>query len=414
MTVIKLPNAHLRERSATRAKAAANRANLTEDKVAALVAKRKDYYVWDGGGRQIVRGLHVHVQPTATKTFRYSFKFKRAKAAISYKLGRWPGLTLEEARQKATEAAKLVSRGIDPRTKDAALSGSFEATVLLWHKREQVQRLQNVSADSNRDFVLRVCAHLKHRPIADITKAEISNALAKLIDRGCNGSAVRARAHLKCLFDWCVDEDLVPISPVKKKCPVSAPKPRQRPWFTGKAADPIIKSVWDYASRIGGDEGLFLKLTLITGKRVNAVAKMRWEQIDDAWYWTPVVGNKRKLNNPIPLPKLAQRVLGQRGTGSLFAGVIDDTERGCINARVKRAVDPTFFLHGIRHVVATKLAELKVAPHVARLVLDHTTKTDAHSGYEHVDWTEEMRDALERWCSYLERVLVPAGVSVLR
>jgi hypothetical protein len=57
--------------------------------------------VWDSGGRGSVAGLHVHVQPTGTKTYRYSFRFKGAPSAISYKLGRWPGMSLEEAREKA-------------------------------------------------------------------------------------------------------------------------------------------------------------------------------------------------------------------------------------------------------------------------------------------------------------------------
>jgi hypothetical protein len=39
---------------------------------------------------------------------------------------------------------------------------------------------------------------------------------------------------------------------------------------------------------------------------------------------------------------------------------------------------------------------------------------DPHSGYEHVDWTPEMLEALERWCSYIEAAIAPVGVSVLR
>ena len=67
-------------------------------------------------------------------------------------------------------------------------------------------------------------------------------------------------------------------------------------------------------------------------------------------------------------------------------------------------------------MVATKLAELKVAPHISRLLLDHAAgPKDAHAGYEHVDWRPEMAEALEQWCAYIERLVAPAeGVAVLR
>jgi integrase len=355
------------------------------------------------------------VQPTGTKTYRYSFRFPRAKAAISYKLGRWPGMTLDQAREKASAAAKLVAKGIDPRSVDPMNSDTFEATVRLWHKREQVQRQENVTADKNRDFVLRVFADLRQRPVADIKRYEINTILSKLVDKGRRASAWRAHAHIKSFFNWCVDEELLEYSPVKRRAPTSAPPPRQRPWFTGKAADPIIKGLWDYASSVGGDEGKFLKLALITGKRVNAVGKMTWEQISDSWFWTPVPGSKPKKNNPIPLPKLAQRILGKRGEGSVFEVGMPEGTRDIIRARVKKALDPTFFLHGLRHVVITKLAELKVPRDIARMMTDHgQPPKDSHAGYEHVDWTAEMLEVLEKWCAYIEAVVAPVGVRVLK
>jgi integrase len=412
MNVIVLPTARKRVRLHPRAKASANRASLTEDKVAALPGKRKDYYVWDAGGRGSVPGLHVHVQPTGTKTYRYSFRFPRAKNAISYKLGRWPGMSLDQAREKASVAAKLVAKGIDPRSVDPANSDSFDAVVRMWHKREQVQRLQNVSADDTLHFVQRIFADLKPRPVADIKRYEISNILSKLVESGRGPSANRAHSHIKSFFNWCVEEELVQFNPVRRRSPAPEPKPRSRPWFTGKAADPVIKGLWDYASRVGSDEGKFIKLALITGKRRNAVARMTWEQIDDSWYWTPVKGSKSKRNTPIPLPKLAQRILGKRGQGSVFDLPATAFEK--VNRRLKKAVEPTFFIHGIRHVMATKLDELKIAPHISRMVLDHKAAGDAHAGYVHVDWTPEMLEALEGWAAYIEAIVVPIGARILR
>jgi integrase len=215
--------------------------------------------------------------------------------------------------------------------------------------------------------------------------------LDKVVDSGRGPSANRAYRHLKSFYRWCEEEDLAP--------PAAASQPRERPWFKGNAVDVSIKGLWDYASRAGGDEGKLLKLLLITGKRRNAVAGMTWEQIDDNWYWTPPKGSRTKRNNPIPLPKLAQRVLGRRpdGGGSVFDSFLAKRHVSRIAAEVRKHVlEPTYLTHGVRHVVMTKLTELKVAPHIARLVLDHASMTDAHSGYEHVDWTPDMCTASRR------------------
>ena len=105
-----------------RSKAKAHRVHLTEEKVAALPAKAKAYDVWDAGGRGAIRGLGIQVLPSGTKTYRYSFRFKGTPQAISYKLGRWPGLSLDEARKKAAAAERLVAKGQDPRIADPANS----------------------------------------------------------------------------------------------------------------------------------------------------------------------------------------------------------------------------------------------------------------------------------------------------
>jgi hypothetical protein len=76
---------------------------------------------------------------------------------------------------------------------------------------------------------------------------------------------------------------------------------------------------------------------------------------------------------------------------------------------------PDFIWHGVRHIVSSGLARLKVAPHIARLAMDHAPVGDVHAGYEHVDWTPEVAAAMELWASHVEKLVAPgAGVAVLR
>ncbi len=64
-----------------------------------------------------------------------------------------------------------------------------------------------------------------------------------------------------------------------------------------------------------------------------------------------------------------------------------------------------FLIHGIRHLVSTKLKELKVHPYIARQLMDHAAFNDVHAGYEHSDDRDDMLAALEKWCAHIEKLL---------
>ena len=226
--------------------------HLTEERVAALPAKAKVYDVWDAGGRGAVRGLCVQVLPSGTKTYRYSFRFKGAAQAISYKLGRWPGLSLGEARAKAAAAEKVVAKGQDPRVADPANSDAFATTVDEWYTLEQVGRLKNKSADEAKQFVQRLCKTLEHRPVGEITYRDVETLLAKVRDVAKTpATAIRLHAHLKTFFRWCARTQRIEKSPIADMpSPAPEPKPRERDWFKRDAADPVITKLWAFASEL--------------------------------------------------------------------------------------------------------------------------------------------------------------------
>jgi hypothetical protein len=47
-----------------------------------------------------------------------------------------------------------------------------------------------------------------------------------------------------------------------------------------------------------------------------------------------------------------------------------------------------FFFHGVRHIVESKLAELKVPPHIRDMLLDHAPARGSGAGYDHYECRE--------------------------
>ena len=260
----------------------------------------------------------------------------------------------------------------------------------------------------------------QNRPVATIRYQEIDALLEAMRDGNSEFQprpyiANRLYSHLKDFFGWCVRKKKITASPMSDMVkPFTKEKSRDRIWFKGKPGDKAITSFWGAADEIGGNEGRYLKMMLLTGKRKTALANMRWEQITDDWFWeAPASDSKNKRLHAIPLPKKATEVLHPRKDKGL---VFEDLRLHKLQRQIKKASGlDDFFYHGVRHLCETKLAELKIPPHIRELLFDHASGRGSAGGYDHHEYRDEMFDALNQWAAYVDKLRQPAkGVSVLR
>src|SRR5690606_25626274 len=82
---------------------------LTHTALKALKPKETSYIVSDD------RGLYVEVLPTGSIVWRYRYRLKGKREKLT--LGKYPALTLKNARLKRDEAAHLVALGQSPAQK---------------------------------------------------------------------------------------------------------------------------------------------------------------------------------------------------------------------------------------------------------------------------------------------------------
>jgi integrase len=187
---------------------------------------------------------------------------------------------------------------------------------------------------------------------------------------------------------------------------------RTRDWFKGNKADEAIVALWKAADEISGNEGRYLKMLLLIGKRKTALASMRWEHITDDWFWdAPASGSKNKRLHAIPLPKKATEILHpRRKEGAVFDGLGGERALRGLQHNIRTATGiEDFFYHGVRHLLESKLAELKVAPHIRDLLFDHAPNRGSGAGYDHYEYRDEMFAALNKWAGYIDRLLAPAA-----
>jgi integrase len=335
-------------------------------------------------------------------------------------IGRVGEVTLEDARRIALESRGMARKGEDPRAGEANKSDNFKVAVEDYIQHEQIGRRKNKSALETQKVMLTSCEGWRTRPIATIRYQEI-DALLELTRDGNSELqprpyiANRLYSHLKDFFGWCVRKKKISTSPMSDMVkPFAKEQGRKREWFKGKPGDKAVTSLWAAADKLGGNEGRYLKMMLLTGKRKSALANMRWEEIDDHWFWNaPDSQSKNKRLHAIPLPKKAQEVLHPRGKTGLVFGEFDLKR---LQPKIRKASGlEDFFFHGVRHLLESKLAELKIPPHIRDLLFDHAPNRGTGSVYDHHEYRDEMLDALNQWAAHIDKLRTPAkGVAVLR
>jgi integrase len=185
---------------------------------------------------------------------------------------------------------------------------------------------------------------------------------------------------------------------------------RVRDWFKGDTADQVIQQIWAAADKLGGVEGKYLKVLLLTGKRKTALAEMKWENITTAWFWdAPSEGRKNKRLTKVPLSSLVQSILDPRqDSGFVFPGKRDgriDAGEKLTKAIIKAGANEDFILHGCRHIAETKLAELHIPAHIRDRLFDHVEDRGSGKTYDHHEYEGQMREALERWARFIALVI---------
>ena len=186
-------------------------------------------------------------------------------------------------------------------------------------------------------------------------------------------------AHIKRLFNWAVEEDLIPASPAADIKPPSPKSERDRVLTDGE-----LYRIWHACNQLGQPFGPLIQLLILTAQREGEVAAMRWSDLDlDKGVWT-LTGEQTKAKRAhlIPLSYATVQVLRTVPRIADCDLVFPATRTG--NARpvsgfskVKVRLDklcgvPDWTFHDLRRTAATGLAQLKIAPHVTEKIINHT------------------------------------------
>ncbi len=343
----------------------------------------------------------MRVSTSGTKSW---FVMRRVSGRmVRHSLGRYPEYSLTEARAAAAAALKQMTGGEHPRADRAPM---FEEVFEEWFERDQAK---NRSAlDVRNALTKHALPAFRGRSIDSIRKAHLLRLIDKVVDGGAPVQANRVLAYLRRLFNWCVERDLLPESPVAGIRAPSREVSRERV-LTPKE----LKDVLAAADHIGYPWGPLVQLLVYTGQRLDEVARATWSEVDLGSQVWSLSGSRTKNGRPhiVHLSGLAIATIqalpivdGQRW---LFSTSGLGPVKGFSKAKEKLdeasgVADWTF--HDLRRTFATFTTDkLNINPVVIDKVLNHASGTvkGVAAVYQRGEYLEQRKTAMDTWAAFL-------------
>lgn len=367
-----------------------------------------------------LRGFGLRITPSNTKSFFVESREGATGKVRRIVLGRYPVLTLKDARKRALEALRDLRYG--ERTSGAknvnlrtVVDGFLEAkTPVLRSRSLDDYRMVFYSSPRAQKQAIELGCFSKWMdcPVTTISgKAIVERYRGICEERGVgtankamrvlNGALNYAKAVYPGLQDW-----INPVSVLSlTRCRIAL-KPRTRhvpkeglaSWLAAVDAEP------------NPDIRLLFKLMLMTGLRSKEARSLKWSQVDLENGAITIGCDQAKNHQEVVLPIntwLVAQLKTKRQTGEIYVFVNRNTDSGYVRnlkrpiERITRLSGLNFSPHDLRRSFATYLDTTGAPFGVIKQLLNHKATSDVTERYIQKRALEELRRYTEGVLSFI-------------
>lgn len=379
-------------------------------------------------------GLIVRVTDVGTKTF-YTYKRIARQEPRRLKLGRYPDMTIEQARRTAKTLISEMAEGIHPRDKEKKAHNKKEFNKLSAIPLQTVfddyfAAKKNLKQGTIKDYkIIRdvSLAAWKDKPLKDITRDLITSKHNQL-GRKSEARANNAMRVLRALFNFAIQEYTDPDGkPIFTDNPVNRLS-HNKAWFRVERRRQLIKtheleswfnavlSLEDNSNR-GQAETVrdYLILLILTGLRREEACKLKWANIDFKDKTLTVKDTKNREAHTLPLSDYLFDTLEARykkHPKEIFIFPSKTSKSGYLinaNKQIQKVKDESginFSAHDLRRTFATIAEGRDISAYALKRLLNHKMKQDVTAGYIIMD-IERLREPMQLITDY---ILKAAGI----
>lgn len=387
---------------------------LTDKAIKAAQPSDKQFKLHDGDG------LYLLIHPNGSKYWRLRY-FIDGKEKLTG-IGKYPDMSLKEARERTYMLKMDVRRGIDPvqakraekSAQVAELAQSFERIATDYMKHKQGRWSERYSNDVKSIMVRDVFPAIGSKPINGIRPADILALLQVVEQRGAVIQARKVRSRIMEVFNYAIALELCESNPAEKLANVlQRPEHGHNPFLQGDE----IPAFLDALERYNGSEIIKSALWLITftGCRTIEARLAEWKEFDlAAGIWSrPASHMKSKRDHVVPLPRQAiamlERLKEHTGfCGLVFPGRLDLSKpinpQSLNNALYLMGYKDRLTPHGIRSTISTLLYDAGYAGNLIESQLSHIDQNTVRRAYNHAEYIDQRREMMQNLADWYDTI----------
>lgn len=393
---------------------------LTDLAVSKLKPMEKLYRKTDDGG------LCIEVSPAGGKLWRWRYYFNKKPQMLA--LGKYPDVSLAEARRLRDEARALAKTGKHPTREKKAQKlrrthegeNTFEATARRWMAMKEAGLNPKYAKQSLARMEQLVFPVIGALPLVEITIPDVVRVVEKINKRGTTETAKRMKQLIGQIFRYAAQRGLCTHNPAADLRDIlPAQKHKHHACIPPSELPDLLKAMKAYQGTeltIG-----VMQLLALTFVRTGELIGAKWDEIDwsrEEWA-IPASRMKMRRAHTVPLSRQAiaifkglQRVTGDKAHifHSTSSKSLHISNGAVLMALRRMGYQGRMTGHGFRSLASTILNEKGYAPDVIERQLAHEDDDKIRSAYNRAEYLLERKKMMQDYADFLDSVVVGGKV----
>lgn len=382
----------------------------TDREILSLKPQEKRYSIKD----KMNNGLFIEVKETGVKTWHYRYSFQGKQQRLI--LGRYPIISLKEARKLRDIAATQLAKNISPKNQPKQ--------NLIFKDYAERYLTEVLEKDRTHSYNIVLCLKndiyptLGHLELMDIGVDEIRHVIWQKKQQGFDAAANQIRGLLKRMFDYAMTLGLVTSNPVALIPSRHVYKAKARDRYLSDREIQVYYQTLLHSNLSEAKKSALL-LSLLSLLRKSELLNSKWHDIDfDQRTWhipetkaDSQTGKSREMvvylsDQMIEILKQLQHIAGNEPY--VFPGRFAGTRlsHGTLNVAQQAALVLTanqvehFTIHDLRRTASTHLNEQGFNRDAIEKCLNHST-VGVRGVYNKAEYAEERKIMMQQWSDYI-------------
>ena len=368
------------------------------------------------------QGLTLEISPSGSKLWRYRYRYLGVANMVS--LGKYPAVSLAEARKKRDSMRALLDEGKNPSREKKAqkLRQAYDGA----NNFERVARdcLALRQSNMNEKYRTQCIARMEQHvfpligalPITEITIPDVVHVIEKIGARGTVETAKRMKQLISQTFRYASQRGLCTHNPAADLRDILPQKvEKHHASIHPSEAHKLLKTIHSL-----GDTNLSkpaMQLLCLTLVRTGELIGARWQEIDWAKEEWHIPKERMKMKRPHIVPLSTQalailRALQERTGGKEFiffsaASKSKHVSNGIVLMALRRMGYKGIMTgHGFRSLASTILNERKYSADVIERQLAHEDADKVRSAYNRAEYLLERKKMMQDYADIVDAAIM--------